>query len=542
MKNLLVLFLFIPSFIWAQENAPIEEGKMTPSKDLLVSSDGVGGALQFCDPGTLNPTPVLSGGRVRPYITHAKEAVKYITGKSKIGEHSASTAYCMLSFESMGIPSQLEVMVRVDHVKAKKLLGLNEDQKTMKMAALIDERQNLQLELSKQKRTTPYKKEIERLLSKTGLYLHVTSGKHWTFPVVSGEEVSWLALPEFLTKERVESMASMSQTPVISAITKATNQFEQLGQGKVGGFFKHQIEYQYEKSHLFHFSMMFTLLALIFFGLGNKWHLGSILFGLSWFSQLIGITVRVLISGRAPITNMYETVLFSGFAAATLGLIIYFIRKEKIYITGGLAYNFLTLMMINFAHGMLSPSISPLVPVLRDNFWLSTHVTCIIVSYSALALSWILSNIVMVKKRFGKLTKKEFNHQVDLIYTCLKYGVVLLGAGIILGGVWADYSWGRFWGWDPKETWSFIALLIYMAILHGKYTSWITTERFVPMVATAFLSIMFAWFGVNYILAAGLHSYGFSEGGAVFLISFFLAQFAIIGVTQFGNKTKSLTA
>jgi ABC-type transport system involved in cytochrome c biogenesis permease subunit len=118
--------------------------------------------------------------------------------------------------------------------------------------------------------------------------------------------------------------------------------------------------------------------------------------------------------------------------------------------------------------------------------------------------------------------------------------VVLLSTGVILGGVWADYSWGRFWGWDPKETWSLIVLLIYMAILHGRYTSWIREQRFVPMVAAAFMSVMMAWFGVNYILASGLHSYGFSEGGAVFLGSFFLIQIilVIIGITK---QSKTVT-
>jgi ABC-type transport system involved in cytochrome c biogenesis permease subunit len=104
----------------------------------------------------------------------------------------------------------------------------------------------------------------------------------------------------------------------------------------------------------------------------------------------------------------------------------------------------------------------------------------------------------------------------------------LLSAGVILGGVWADYSWGRFWGWDPKETWSLIVLLVYLAILHGKYSSWIPPKRFIPFVAGAFLTVMMAWFGVNYILASGLHSYGFSEGGAIFLGCFFIAQVSFL--------------
>ncbi|MFX3689174.1 MAG: cytochrome c biogenesis protein [Peredibacter sp.] len=234
---------------------------------------------------------------------------------------------------------------------------------------------------------------------------------------------------------------------------------------------------------------------------------------------------------------MYETVLFSGFGALFLALVVGHFKKEKVYVYMGLMYNACTLMMMNFATGMLSDNISPLVPVLRDNFWLSTHVTTIILSYGALALSWILANTVLIKRKLGGLTQADEVYYADHIYTTLKWGTIMLGAGIILGGVWADYSWGRFWGWDPKETWSLIAFVIYMAILHGRYTSWIPNKRFIPLVAGAFMSIMMAWFGVNYILASGLHSYGFSEGGAVFLGSFFLVQTVIIVLTSKKSET-----
>jgi ABC-type transport system involved in cytochrome c biogenesis permease subunit len=187
-----------------------------------------------------------------------------------------------------------------------------------------------------------------------------------------------------------------------------------------------------------------------------------------------------------------------------------------------------------FANSMISPSISPLVPVLRDNFWLSTHVTCIILSYAALALSWILANMALFQMKFGN--NKDVKYYQDLIYTAIKSGVVLLAAGIILGGVWADYSWGRFWGWDPKETWSLIVLLFYMAVLHGKSTSWINNKRFIVLSSAGFMTVMMAWFGVNYILASGLHSYGFSEGGAIFLGSFFFIQTLYIVVTSVDFK------
>jgi ABC-type transport system involved in cytochrome c biogenesis permease subunit len=198
----------------------------------------------------------------------------------------------------------------------------------------------------------------------------------------------------------------------------------------------------------------------------------------------------------------------------------------------GLGYNLCTLMMITFANGMLTATISPLVPVLRDNFWLSTHVTTIMLSYGALALSWVMANGALFRKKFTTLDKKEEVRLGEVLYTTLKYGTTMLAAGIILGGVWADYSWGRFWGWDPKETWSLIVMCIYIAILHGRYTNWIKTDRFIAITAGAFMSVMMAWFGVNYILATGLHSYGFSEGGAVFLGSFFLLQTTFLVITR----------
>jgi len=301
---------------------------------------------------------------------------------------------------------------------------------------------------------------------------------------------------------------------------------------------KINLELRFSKVHLPGITLSICLLALMALSLLKNFKIGLALGFVAFLLQLILITLRIFISGRAPITNMYETVLFSGFGALILSLIIGHVKKEKFYVFVGLCYNCCTLMMLNFATGMLSASIGPLVPVLRDNFWLSTHVTCVILSYGALALSWVMANIALIKKKFFVLSSSEEENYAQQIYTCIKFGTILLATGIILGGIWADYSWGRFWGWDPKETWSAIVLMIYIGILHGKYTSWINRERFIPLVALAFLSVMMAWFGVNYILAAGLHSYGFSQGGAVFLTTVFLAQFAILAITFTRIKAK----
>jgi ABC-type transport system involved in cytochrome c biogenesis permease subunit len=102
----------------------------------------------------------------------------------------------------------------------------------------------------------------------------------------------------------------------------------------------------------------------------------------------------------------------------------------------------------------------------------------------------------------------------NFIYRTMQVGVLLIAAGTILGGVWADYSWGRFWGWDPKEVWALITLLVYLIPLHGRFAGWVNTFGLVQASVVCFLSVIMAWYGVNFVLGVGLHSYGFVEGGS----------------------------
>src|SRR2546421_1920730 len=107
------------------------------------------------------------------------------------------------------------------------------------------------------------------------------------------------------------------------------------------------------------------------------------------------------------------------------------------------------------------------------------------------------------------------------LYRVLQLGVLLLAAGTILGGVWANYSWGRFWGWDPKETWALIALLCYIVALHGRLAGWWTQFGLAVASVVCFLAVLMAWYGVNFVLGKGLHSYGFGIGGEAYGAVFF---------------------
>ena len=479
----------------------------------------------FCSKA-LETLPILQGGRVKPLYVHASEVMKSLTGKSKTKDRSAVEAYCLLSLNGMGISNDIKINARVDHVDAMKFLGLPKGEYEIAFESLLTREEDIRNE-ARMAKDESYKKAMGKLFDSVFLYKEIKSGTNWTLAEITGPELSWPPLITYLTEEKVIAQKALTPTePFLPVLMKSKDNYIQAAGNN------YILEYYYAKAQLPTVAMIITILGLCSMVLIKNFSVSLILAGLSVGVQLLLITLRVIISGRAPITNMYETVLFSGTGALILAMILGHIKKEKIYVYMGLSYSLCTLMMINFANGMLTATISPLVPVLRDNFWLSTHVTTIILSYGALALSWVLANTILIKRKFGKMTKKEENQHADIIYTTLKWGTVLLAAGIILGGVWADYSWGRFWGWDPKETWSLIVLCLYMAILHGRYTSWIKNDRFVSVTAAAFLSVMMAWFGVNYILASGLHSYGFSEGGAIFLGSFFLIQISLLVLTR----------
>jgi ABC-type transport system involved in cytochrome c biogenesis permease subunit len=153
-----------------------------------------------------------------------------------------------------------------------------------------------------------------------------------------------------------------------------------------------------------------------------------------------------------------------------------------------------------------------LQPVLRSNFWLVTHVMCITLSYAAFALALGISNITLGYFMLGSRNEEMIGALSRFTYRALQVGVLLLAAGTILGGVWADYSWGRFWGWDPKEVWALIALLGYLAVLHAQYAGWVRHFGLASLSVACFSLVVMAWYGVNFVLGAGLHSYGFGGG------------------------------
>jgi cytochrome c-type biogenesis protein CcsB len=228
--------------------------------------------------------------------------------------------------------------------------------------------------------------------------------------------------------------------------------------------------------------------------------------GLRWYeSYAMGI-------GRAPLTNMYESLAFFAWTIALIYLVLE--RKFKIRTVGAFVAPFPFLIM---AYASLNPNdIQPLVPALQSN-WLISHVVTCFVGYAAFAVSFVVSILYLFKARSEKLSPKSpwsfwgflpTSSALDEIgYKTIAIGFPLLTIGIVTGAFWANVAWGTYWSWDPKETWSLIVWLIYAAYLHARITRGWRGKRAAFLSIVGFSATIFCYLGVNLILS-GLHSYG----------------------------------
>jgi cytochrome c-type biogenesis protein CcsB len=228
---------------------------------------------------------------------------------------------------------------------------------------------------------------------------------------------------------------------------------------------------------------------------------------LAFLAQTVGLGLRWYIAGHAPWSNGYESMIYVGWGAMLAGFI--FMRKAPIVIS---VAALLTAVILLTAHmSWLNPEITNLVPVLKS-YWLTFHVATITASYSFLALGCLIGflNLLIIIFRNKSnvervnLILKELTLIIEL---SLSIGLILLVIGNFLGGIWANESWGRYWGWDPKETWSLVTIIVYSFILHMRLIPGLrSTFSFNFLAMFGFASVLMTYFGVNYYLS-GLHSY-----------------------------------
>ena len=251
--------------------------------------------------------------------------------------------------------------------------------------------------------------------------------------------------------------------------------------------------------------------------------------GVGFLLHTYGFAIRVYLTGHPPVTNMYETVVWVAFGAVVFAGILAYYMKNKFLMVGGAMVATLCMIVADNAPVILDDSIQPLEAVLRSNYWLTIHVLTITVSYSAFFLAMALGDIGLIYYLRGeKKFASEIKAIAQSVYRSMQIGLAFLIPGIILGGIWADYSWGRFWGWDPKETWALIAALGYLGVLHGRLVGLVRDFGMIAGGVATFSLVIMAWYGVNFVLGAGLHSYGFGAGGVEYVSAFVIAHFILI--------------
>ena len=278
-----------------------------------------------------------------------------------------------------------------------------------------------------------------------------------------------------------------------------------------------EVSYNHWAPFRFAWALMLTACVVVLLNMGTRWKafyfLGLAAYACAMAAMIIGFFMRVTISGRAPVTNMYESVVYVGFGVSVIGLILELIYRKRFIAVAAAAVSTVALVLADNAPSVLDPSLQPLQPVLRNNFWLVTHVMTITLSYASLALAMGIANITLGYFLVRSDNRDTIEALSRFTYRAIQVGVVLLATGTFLGGMWAAYSWGRFWGWDPKEVWALIALLGYLAVLHSRYAGWVQFRGLAALGVSCFSLVIVAWYGVNFVLGAGLHSYGFGGGG-----------------------------
>jgi ABC-type transport system involved in cytochrome c biogenesis permease subunit len=243
----------------------------------------------------------------------------------------------------------------------------------------------------------------------------------------------------------------------------------------------------------------------------------------------LGLAARIILQGRPPVTNLYSSAIFVGWGAVILGLIV-----EKMYRKGfgtvvAAAAGFASLIVAQNL-GTEGDTMEMMRAVLDSNFWLATHVVTITIGYSGTFLAGAIAIGYTLRKHIASTMDVETERAlVDMAYGIICFALFFSFVGTVLGGIWADQSWGRFWGWDPKENGALLIVLWNAIILHARWAGYVRERGTMVMAIFGNVITACSWFGVN-MLGVGLHSYGFMDQAFWALTGFIASQFVLMAL------------
>ncbi|NJY62664.1 cytochrome c biogenesis protein CcsA [Salinimicrobium sp. CDJ15-81-2] len=507
-----------------------------------------------------------AGGRMKPVNTYSSELLRKLS-KSDDYEGLTSDQVIVSMTENPTIWYNVPVInVKKDNDSIRHIVGVPEDQKYLALTSFFDQEGNYKLGPyleSAYQAAVPnqFDKDFIETDRRVNLLYNALQGKILRiFPIPGDENNKWVSFPEaaeagFKGMDSVYTRQILPMYFTALRSAKETGDYEQANEllNSIQGFQKKfgaevipserkiETEILYNKYDIFRNLFSWYMLAGVFmliFVIFQIFKDSKIIRGLITVSKVViiilfilhtaGLIGRWYLSGHAPWSDAYESMIYVAWATMLFGLL--FGRKSDLTIA---STAFVTSMILMIAHwNWMDPSIANLAPVL-DSYWLMIHVSVIVGSYGPFTLGMILGAVALLlmifttnkNKKKMDLTIKEITIITEMALTI---GLVMLTIGNFLGGQWANESWGRYWGWDPKETWALVSIMVYAFVIHmrlvpGMRSRWL----FNFMAIVAFASIMMTYFGVNFYLS-GLHSY--ASGDKVITPTFVYYSVAVVGL------------
>ncbi|MRH99269.1 cytochrome C biogenesis protein [Kriegella sp. EG-1] len=499
------------------------------------------------------------GGRMKPINTFSSELLRKLSHNDKFKGMNADQVFLsMMMNPPLWYNTEFIILDKYpyENDSIRHILGVAERQKYVKALDFFDEKGNYKLEPVLREATTTnnpdaFEKDVKQAHTRVSLLDQALGGQIIKiFPLLNDENNKWISAVEFntgrfivndslygnfiknslpyylMTLQQAKESGDYSQADKLLAAFHQNQ--KNHGSEVLPAEQKVKMEIIYNKLNIFKhlyrlyglFSLLlFIILILQIFKDRSIWRLavyalkGTIFILFLWHTS--GLILRWYISGHAPWSNAYESIIYV--AWATMGISLLFTRKSNLTMAAGAFVTCLLLMIASW--NWVDPAISNLVPVL-DSYWLMIHVAVIVGSYGPLIVGGIIGMvslllIIMTTKKNKKRMEINLKELTIVNELALTVGLIMLTIGNFLGGQWANESWGRYWGWDPKETWALISIMIYAFIVHmriipGLRGKWIFNFMSLAAIGT----IMMTYFGVNYYLV-GLHSYGQSGGAAI---------------------------
>jgi cytochrome c-type biogenesis protein CcsB len=517
-----------------------------------------------------------AGGRMKPINTFSSELLRKVSHENSFKGMNPDQVLLSMTMEGRVWIHAPIIYIKSGNDSIRKLIGVASDAEFASFISFFDDLGNYKLskyldKAYKSANPNQFEKDFIETDKKINLMDNALSGSILKiFPIPNDTNNKWISFPE-LGHSHLKGMEATYTSNILTLYFGSlehaieTNDYKQADElvESINGFQKKfgskvrpsderiDMEVLYNKYDVFQklpywyiysaiFMLFFTILNIlkerkVFNVIINVFH---VIIALLFVLHTLGLIARWYISGHAPWSNAYESIIYVAWATMFFGLAFDIKSKLTVASSAFVAAMILTAAYMNW----IDPEIANLQPVL-NSYWLMIHVAIIVASYGPFALGMILGVVSLLlilftnanNKEKMKLNIKEITYINEMALTI---GLIMLSIGNFLGGQWANESWGRYWGWDPKETWALISIMVYAFVIHSRFVpslrgKWV----FNLMSIFAFMSILFTYFGVNFHLV-GLHSYASGEAKSLNWIWESLLAISILGAITYPKYRK----